>query len=351
MHGFHPSKRHIMDLSFQPNRHDSQPAYRQLFQLLSEKISNGELQIGDRLPPEREMAMRMGLSRGTVTSAYKLLCDAGIILSRQGSGYYIASPKNDEAYKQLVQNIDALFASVEEFSIPTEEIFSLFNQKLMKIVRSRLKTNVALIECNDAGIRILAKSFSHIPGIICHPILLSDIQQGKYGPQYFNEIDMLITTYTHHGEIRKKFPQHAKKIEQVFFSLTHESIIGFGTIPLGLNIGVLGFNSSTNAVIKRTIDSFGILHKSFDSCENIPKEKIQDYILQKDVLIIEPLSSILEEDGIQGYIDMFVAQGGHLVQFRRNVDQGSVRRIEEAAQNRFKEQYMAFLTGNIQNIM
>ena len=293
------------------------------------------------------MAIRMGLSRGTVTSAYKLLRDAGTILSRKGSGYYIASTKNDETYKQLGQNVDALFASIEKLPISIGEIFSLFNQKLMKIARSKLRVNVVLIECNDAGIKILAKSLAHIPGIVCHPILLSDILLGKYDQQYFNSIDMIVTTYTHCREIREKFPQHAKKVEQVFFSLTHESIIGFGTILPGLNIGVLGYNSRTNAVIKKTIDSFGTPHKSFDSCENIPKEKIRDYILQKDVLIIEPLSKILEEDGNQGHVDLFVAQGGHLVQFHRNVDQGSVRRIEETVQNRFKEQYMAFLTDRM----
>jgi GntR family transcriptional repressor for pyruvate dehydrogenase complex len=45
---------------------------------------------GDRLPPERELAARLGVSRSSLREGLRRLTDLGIIESRQGSGTYVA---------------------------------------------------------------------------------------------------------------------------------------------------------------------------------------------------------------------------------------------------------------------
>ncbi|HEY4277785.1 MAG TPA: FCD domain-containing protein [Conexibacter sp.] len=45
---------------------------------------------GDRLPPERELAARLGVSRSSLREGLRRLTDLGIIESRQGSGTYLA---------------------------------------------------------------------------------------------------------------------------------------------------------------------------------------------------------------------------------------------------------------------
>ncbi|WP_213813634.1 PLP-dependent aminotransferase family protein [Glaciihabitans sp. dw_435] len=49
-------------------------------------IADGRIGFGARLPAERELAARLGLSRTTVNSAYATLRADGYLLSRQGSG-------------------------------------------------------------------------------------------------------------------------------------------------------------------------------------------------------------------------------------------------------------------------
>jgi DNA-binding transcriptional MocR family regulator len=53
-------------------------------------IIAGDLLPGDRLPPERGFAERIGVSRTLVVSAYASLRDAGWVRSRQGSGTEVA---------------------------------------------------------------------------------------------------------------------------------------------------------------------------------------------------------------------------------------------------------------------
>jgi GntR family transcriptional repressor for pyruvate dehydrogenase complex len=53
---------------------------------ITERITVGDLQVGDRLPPEREMAAQLDISRPTLREALKVLSQAGIIEVRSRSG-------------------------------------------------------------------------------------------------------------------------------------------------------------------------------------------------------------------------------------------------------------------------
>lgn len=54
------------------------------------QIERGELGPGDRLPPERELAVRIGVSRPSVRAGLRSLSAIGIAQTRHGSGTYIA---------------------------------------------------------------------------------------------------------------------------------------------------------------------------------------------------------------------------------------------------------------------
>ena len=51
---------------------------------LLQTIRLGVLQPGESLPPERELAARLGVSRDTVREAIKSLSEAGYLVSRRG---------------------------------------------------------------------------------------------------------------------------------------------------------------------------------------------------------------------------------------------------------------------------
>ena len=62
-------------------------------QQIAERIRLGELNEGDRLPAERELAVAMQISRATLREAVRVLSDAGVLTVRPGSsgGIYVAS--------------------------------------------------------------------------------------------------------------------------------------------------------------------------------------------------------------------------------------------------------------------
>ena len=53
-------------------------------------IRQGKLRPGDRLPSERELAKRLGISRASLRPGLRFLAAMGVLTSRHGSGTYIA---------------------------------------------------------------------------------------------------------------------------------------------------------------------------------------------------------------------------------------------------------------------
>ena len=75
-----------MSLSIGVDLTDPTPPYEQLRRQLSAMIGSGELALGDRLPPLRQLAGDLGLAVGTVARTYRELEAAGLIASRRGAG-------------------------------------------------------------------------------------------------------------------------------------------------------------------------------------------------------------------------------------------------------------------------
>ena len=58
---------------------------------LENMILAGRFKAGEKLPPERELATRFGVSRPSLREAIQKLVARGLLLSRQGGGTYVAN--------------------------------------------------------------------------------------------------------------------------------------------------------------------------------------------------------------------------------------------------------------------
>ncbi|TQW47891.1 GntR family transcriptional regulator, partial [Clostridioides difficile] len=70
------------------------PIYKTLAMLLEEDIKRGNLNPGDKLPPQRELADFLDLNLSTITRAFKLCEEKGLICAKVGKGTFISSDVN-----------------------------------------------------------------------------------------------------------------------------------------------------------------------------------------------------------------------------------------------------------------
>ena len=70
----------------------SEKGYKIIMKQIKDIVKSGELKRGDKLPSERELALRLNVSRTSVREAIKALETLGLVESKHGGGNYI---KND----------------------------------------------------------------------------------------------------------------------------------------------------------------------------------------------------------------------------------------------------------------
>ncbi|MDP5228062.1 MULTISPECIES: FCD domain-containing protein [Arthrobacter] len=71
------------------------------------RIRRGEWGLGDRIPPEPELGRELGLSRAPLREALRALVHAGLLVTRQGDGTFVAAVNESEiALRRGLQGAD-----------------------------------------------------------------------------------------------------------------------------------------------------------------------------------------------------------------------------------------------------
>lgn len=74
----------ISSVDYQPIR--TKRAFEEIVEQVRDFIKDGSLQSGDRFPPERELSMRLNVSRSALREALRTLESSGILELRKGKG-------------------------------------------------------------------------------------------------------------------------------------------------------------------------------------------------------------------------------------------------------------------------
>ncbi len=67
----------------------NEPMYRKIYEDLYNDIQNGKYGIGDRLPSEKELSEKYGVSRITSKKALEIMADRGYVMRQPGKGTFV----------------------------------------------------------------------------------------------------------------------------------------------------------------------------------------------------------------------------------------------------------------------
>ena len=81
------------------------PLYRRIADQLERDVDSGALLPGTRLPTQRELARRLGITVVTVTRAYSEAAERGVVESTVGRGSFVRERRNDLAAIDLSTNV------------------------------------------------------------------------------------------------------------------------------------------------------------------------------------------------------------------------------------------------------
>ena len=98
------------------------PIYKQLVTQVEKALHAGKLKAGEQIPSMNELAAALDISKETVKKSYGILVDKGVIVPKQGKGFYAADVNTDVKPQILV-----LF---DKFSVYKQILFNAFAEKL-----------------------------------------------------------------------------------------------------------------------------------------------------------------------------------------------------------------------------
>ncbi len=92
--------------------------YQYVFDYFSEQILSGALKLNDKIPTEREIAEKLGVSRNSIREVMHMLEITGLIECLQGSGNYVRC----DPMEYMMKSVNMVMALME---IDSSEIFHI----------------------------------------------------------------------------------------------------------------------------------------------------------------------------------------------------------------------------------
>lgn len=121
-------------MSWKPDlKNTTGPKYLALVRLLEEDIKSGALKAGTRLPPQRELADYLDVNLSTISRAFKLCEQKGLLSASVGSGTFVSSDAATEPV--FICGNDGRKMIEMGAIVPAVECGSRVNQYLEKILK------------------------------------------------------------------------------------------------------------------------------------------------------------------------------------------------------------------------
>lgn len=135
-------------------------AYQRISAHLAEAIRAGELSRGARLPNEKDLAERYGVSRATAREALIALEVVGLVQARHGAGVFVA---NDLPADRISTDLDCGPIEINEARLLFEvETTGLAARRADPAALRDLEEQIRLMQTDDEGAAIAADRAFHL---------------------------------------------------------------------------------------------------------------------------------------------------------------------------------------------
>ncbi|PAB60188.1 GntR family transcriptional regulator [Anaeromicrobium sediminis] len=300
------------------------PLYIQLKNEILRAIRNGEYNIGDRMDTERDLALSLGISRKTVSHAYKQLESEGVLVSHQGRGTYVAQVRNswkqDSDKEKVNKFIDLAIESAFENDISTIEFLDMVRTRAREKENLLYKTTAVFVECNIEQARGFADQLSGITGFKVIPITVAELNNMTLQiKDIINKAKIIIPTFNHVNEVADLLEGYDKKIVGVAINPNLETIVKIAKYGEGSKFGLISLSKEFYHKVDYALSMAGLNNINIVSTISGDELELKNFINQVDIVIVSP--------GRQMEINQLVDGEKDVIPFDYALDKGSVKSI------------------------
>ncbi len=317
---------------FSVNKQHDTPVYRQLVEEITRRVMSGELKPGDKMPPERELAAKLDVARGTVKRAYEKLAENHILDIGHGRGTFVSTRQNVVPASRKERAVEILhdsIAALSHLNFSYDEIRSLFHVVLEDRRRRHESFKVAAVDCNPESLATFEQQLRHISNLQIHKYPLDMFQNDPGAAAKLEAYDIVLTTATHYSEICGAAPAIARKLLQVVLSPSQRTIIDLANLSHNENVGVLTESRNFQNIIRSKLKDFFFDLPRTNCLYEKNRDALPEFLKDKSVMIVPPNFSQYGSGADSAAWRAFTARGGRIIPFEYQIERGALVYIEK----------------------
>ncbi|AKL96888.1 transcriptional regulator GntR family [Clostridium aceticum] len=300
------------------------PIYIQVKNHIIDDIKNGRLKIGEKLPTERELSQKLKVSRNTISTAYNLLEQEGVLISYQGRGTFVAEEgktwKQHTTKNKVVRLIDIAIEEAVEMGLNIKEFVALVQERVKEKELLIKNINAIFVECNIEQAKSFAKELSQVTDLNVVPMTVVELQnRSETVEETINKTQIIITAFNHVNEVKDLMLDFKKEVFGIASNPNLETIVRIAKYPKETKFGQVSLSKEFYFKVQYALESAGLENLVMNATTSKDEKEVLRVIEESDVIIVSP--------GRGEEVKRLVGEKKDVIKFDYVLDQGSVKAI------------------------
>jgi GntR family transcriptional regulator len=245
------------------------------------------------LPPQRELAQRLRVSRNTVSMAYAELEREGLVVAEAGRGTLVVDParkaqsrSRDEALARVIEHAAeealTLGYNLDQYA---EATTAYLKEKRRMLDHIRL----VFVECNQEQLTYYAEHLHLEPGVITEPVLLDDLR-GKQAAALsaLRSADVVVTSFYHTDELLRILADSDTPLVSVNLQPEMSTIVSIARIAPTARIGLVAASRRFLAEMQKTLRQMDVSPRRLTESVAAEGPHLAEFIGGVDALVVSP---------------------------------------------------------------
>lgn len=221
------------------------------------RIITRQYASGHRLPSVRDLADELGANRNTVSKAYQMLAETGIIESLPGGrkGFLVREippqPSGGELTAYFNQQAAKLVWQALAVGMTAQETLHYLNSAVKQVYKLG-DVRVAFYECNRHDSDEMGEFLSRKLGLAVQCSILDDLYADTAAAA--RDYDLIVTTFHHLSEVTERL-KGAENIVGIDTRVTPETMLQIARLP-NPRIGLVATLETTTRMLKHILYSY-----------------------------------------------------------------------------------------------
>lgn len=307
------------------------PLYLQIKYQIKKLLETENLKEREQLPAERELSESLGVSRNTVSMAYKELVLENMLSSSPGRGTFINPQalinyklKENNSQTRITEIIDLVINEALELNFELDEFKKIVTKRIKEKEKLLKNIDIAFIECNQEQLYFFSKGIELGTGISIVPILIDEIYKE---PNIFRgrikSIDLVVTTFFHYDEVKKFLTDQKQRVLAIALDPLMETMVNIAHLSSkDKSIGLVCITDKFAQRVFQSIKQSGIKCISFKFTTSHHEDEIKKFLKGLDIVIASP--------GRKKEVEKLISPQIPLIEFVYVPDKGSMSMLKLA---------------------